>query len=145
MGSLRVIAAAVMVAIPASVHAQATAMQRGCSGPDGVPNDSLRAIAKRLHPDAFKPENMKSSVLIGLLFDAQCQVVRHAMGYRVTDQLHVDSAFSTLYPSAKPGEFAIDKFSISGFMDLGERGATGPAPGSPLLAWGIMPSAAKRP
>src|SRR4051812_28892459 len=83
-----------------------------CSGDTGMPLDSLFADARRLHPDVAKPENQTSTVVIGLVYDNHCKLLRHAMR-RVPDRSHVDTIMGQVFPDST--RLTMDNFEISGF------------------------------
>ena len=101
-----------------------------CSGANGVPTDSLRTIATRMHPEALKPENQSGMVMIALVFDNHCAVVRHAMR-RVAKVGTIGPALQDVFRDSTQ-QYAEDAFEISGFASLGKVNET------PVIVWGIL-------
>jgi hypothetical protein len=117
-------------AVPAAMAQQ----RSGCTGPQGVPIDSLHAQARRLHPDVSKPENQTDAVIVALVYDNRCTIVRHAMK-RVARQGKIDAILGALFPDSTRLTHA--SFEISGFASLG--GSTkADLPLHPVVAWGVL-------
>src|SRR4051812_15967993 len=81
--------------VPAAKAQQAA----GCTGHDGVPLDSLYAHARRLHPDVAKPENQSNAVIVALVYDNKCAIVRHAMK-RVATQGDIEVILGAVFPDS---------------------------------------------
>lgn len=79
--------------------------------------DSLRALAKRLHPDASAPEKHNAFVVVGLVFDSSCRLLKHAVGTR-QGRATADTVLARIMPDMPGGPT-----SISGFVELGPRTA----------------------
>lgn len=119
-----------ITAVPA-----ATAQQRsGCIGPNGVPADSLLAQARRLHPDAMKPENQSNAIIVALVYDNKCTIVRHAMK-RVARQGDIEEILNAVFPDST--RLTHESFEISGFTSLGGT-SKADVDLHPVIAWGVL-------
>src|SRR4051812_46171824 len=78
---------AVLFSIPQTLYAQADAATRGCVSEQTLASDTLRAIAIRLHPKAFAQQGGKGFMLVALIFDNQCTLVRHGSAKGTTERL----------------------------------------------------------
>lgn len=103
-----------------------------CAAPGGVPVERLRALARRLHPEAFAVAGRHGGAVVGLLFDAQCALTANALTSRAGDELTVDTTLARLFPSAYHGAIRV--------AGIAEAEAAGPAePGEPWIVWGVTP------
>jgi hypothetical protein len=122
-----------LLAVSAIPVANAQAQSR-CAGRDGVPIDSLFAHARRLHPEVMKPENQSDFVIVALVYDNKCNVVRHAMK-RVAKQADIGGALKAVFPDST--RLSVESFEISGFTAL-KASPTSDVSLSPVIAWGIL-------
>lgn len=90
--------------------------------------DTLRALARRLHPEVFARGVGDSAVTVALLFDANCQLSKQIAGRRPSDHLSVQDALAAIMPGAP-----IQRIRSGGFMELRDS-----KPGSPWLVWGVQ-------
>jgi hypothetical protein len=112
--------------LTAATASEAQGRPPACASASTVP-DSLRAYARTLHPAAFDSVRRDSSMLVGLVFDARCQLVHHAAGRRLADRMSVDVALQRLFPTAR-----VSPWTISGFVSVGRQA------GSPWIAWSVL-------
>ena|SRR6185436_7886066 len=124
---MRLMGASVLaLLLPVALQAQA-ATQHWCA-PWAPQGDSVRAVAARYHPEVFRPDVARESMLVGLIFDRYCRVVEHATGRRSTDSLSTDSALVIVFPW----------YSRQAFDGNAVTPATPPwTPGSPWIVWAI--------
>jgi hypothetical protein len=125
----RLVIGAVAIAISAAAHAQAPPPR--CARPEDLPKDSVRAMARRLYPEALTPENPARFVTVGLLFGPRCELLRHAAGRRPAEGGAVGTFLTRLIPEAREARFA-----MSGGMDAFPR--QGSAAGRPMIVWGVV-------
>jgi hypothetical protein len=112
----------------------ASAQQRtGCIGKEGVPLDSLYAQARRLHPDVAKPQNQSSAVVVALVYDNTCTIVRHAMGRVDWQEGGIERILGQVFPDST--RLTLQSFEISGFAAIGENPNTDLRP---VVAWGLL-------
>ena len=117
------------------VGAPAAAQQRsGCTGPTGVPSDSLQAQARRLHPEVTRPEHQSDAVIVALVYDNKCTIVRHAMK-RVARAGNIEAILSGVFPDSTRLTYAA--FEISGFTSLGGS-STADVSVHPMVAWAVL-------
>jgi hypothetical protein len=120
--------------IVAIAGSTSSAQQRsGCIGPQGVPIDSLLAQARRLHPDALKPENESGDVVVALVYDNTCTLVRHAMKRVSWMQGGIEAILTQVFPDST--RLTLRSFEVSGFATLTAARAEGR---SPVIAWGLL-------
>jgi hypothetical protein len=113
----------------------AAAQQRlGCIGPNGVPADSLQAVARRLHPEVTRPENQSSAVIVALVYDNKCTLVRHALK-RIAREGNLEATLSAVFPDS--ARLTIKSFEISGFASLGGHSKSD-VDLHPVIAWGVL-------
>lgn len=113
----------------------ATAQQPSrCVGRNGVPRDSLDAHARRLHPELSKPENQSHTVVVGLVYDNKCAVVRHALK-RVGSPGGLEATLLAVFPDSS--RLTMGSFEIGGFASLGGEPRR-PAEQLPVIAWGLL-------
>jgi hypothetical protein len=117
-------------AVPAAMAQQ----RSGCMGLHGVPTDSLLAQARRLQPDVSKPENQSDAVIVALVYDNRCTIVRHAMK-RVARQGNIEAILAAVFPDSTRLTHA--SFEISGFTSLGGS-SKADLPLHPVVAWGVL-------
>lgn len=114
--------------------ASATAQQQtGCIGRSGIPLDSLHAQARRLHPEIMKPENQSNTVVVALVYDNRCTIVRHTMG-RIAAQGGIESVLSAVFPDSS--RLTMTSFETSGFAAL--TPGRGAVTTSPTIAWALL-------
>lgn len=77
-----------------------------------VSADSVRAIAARLHPESSDTAKRRAFVTVGLVFDADCRLVHHAVGRR-TETGFADVVLARLIPQA-----ANLRYVTTGFAEL---------------------------
>jgi hypothetical protein len=106
--------ATVVVDPAARTGARPSRWPGACMSERGKFADRIRADARRLHPAAFSPSVRDSSMLIGLVFDARCQLLHHAAGRRSTYPMDVDAAFAQLFPSER-----VSPWMVSGMIGVG--------------------------
>jgi hypothetical protein len=109
----------------------------GCLGRDGVSVDSLRATARRLHPDVDKPENRSNFVVVALVYDNRCTLVRHALK-RIAREGDIGDVLAAVFPDSTP-KHTVYSFEISGFAGIGPNtAAKDDWKLHPVVAWGIL-------
>jgi hypothetical protein len=123
------------------VPAASAQPQQGCIGQQGVPTDSLYAQARRLHPAIARPENRSNTVVVALVFDNRCAMVRHAMA-RVTWPGTIGKIMRAAFPDSS--RLDVESFEISGFTAFAMDSAAEIAR-SPVIAWGILTPRGIRP
>ena len=123
------------------VPAASAQPQHGCIGQQGVPTDSLYAQARRLHPAIADPENRTNAVVVALVFDNRCAVVRHAMA-RVTWPGTIGKIMRASFPDSS--RLDVESFEISGFTAF-TANPTVEVARSPVIAWGILTPRGTRP
>ena len=106
------------------------------TGTTEIPFDTLKVLARRLYPEVFAPGVGDTSVTVGLLFNANCQLTKHAVGRRPSDHLSVVDAFNSLMPSI---HLQHEQTRSSGFLALRDR-----QPGSPMLVWAVLEDSVRR-
>jgi len=114
------------LSLTAVTASEAQGRPPACASARIVP-DSLRAYARTLHPAAFDRVRRDSSMLVGLVFDARCQLVHHAAGRRIAERMSVDVALERLLPTAR-----VSPWTISGFVSVGKQTK------SPWIAWAVL-------
>jgi hypothetical protein len=99
-----------------------------CTPRDGLSLDSLRRIAIRLHPELTSDDNRRNFTIVGLVFDSECTLVRHAIGRRDPEPSTVDTTLSRLIPATSG-----NRYRVSGFAEASSSG-----PASPWIVWGVV-------
>lgn len=109
----------------------------------GVPVESLRSIASRLHPEALADSSRTRFLVVALVFDSRCELVEHAVGHRA-GLGQAPGMLATVVAGAAPTQAA---YSVTGFAELTPRTAdedlrlrTYPLVdlGLPWIVWGVQ-------
>ena len=140
------ILAAVALIVTSSTLVDAQAGKPPCDRRMIVSPDSLRNIAVRLHPESADSAKGRSYVTVGLVFDAQCQLLHHAVGRRI-EPAHADVVLARLIPEA-----AGLRYVTSGFVELPVLGSVDSLKlrlaraehadfGAPWVVWAVQSSA----
>lgn len=109
--------------------------QSQCRAPHGPGVEYLRGLVRQIHPEVFALGAQGDSVVVGVVFDGSCKVVRHAARRRrVTDGQSVDSTLAGLFPALATGPLY---FSDEGFADLVPPRMPG---GHPVVFWAVLRS-----
>lgn len=100
-----------------------------CVGRQPLSVEYLRELTRRYHPQALAPAAQRDSVIVGFVFDATCQVVRHAIGrYAGDTSSSVDGQLARLFPAVST-------------RDLNSAGGYSREPFTPghlSIVWGIL-------
>jgi|SRR5262245_7415138 len=115
------------LALAPALSAQAAVSTAWCSNSaDSVPIDSLRALALKYHPEAFKPEVRRDSVLVGLVLDSSCRVIEHAVARYHANRVGTDDLLRTAIPTVQ-----LELFLIAGVAEA----TNAQGPGTPWIVW----------
>jgi hypothetical protein len=98
-----------------------------CAEAAAMAPDSLRAYARAVQPAAFEEARRDSAMMVGLVFDAGCHLLHHALGRRTVDQMTVDIALAQLLPTTR-----VSPWTISGFVGVGHQAH------APIIAWVVL-------
>jgi hypothetical protein len=139
---------AVALIVMGSTLAVAQVANPPCNRRMIVSADSLRHIAQRLHPESADSAKGRAFVTVGLVFDAQCRLLHHAVGRRA-NPASADSVLARLIPEA-----AGLRYVTSGFVELPVLGTLDSLQlrlaraehvdfGAPWIVWGVQRSAAR--
>jgi hypothetical protein len=120
---------ALVSVIATAAGAQPAAPPGACDpGPFPLRADTLQAIARTLYPASVALTPGDSLVTVGLVFDAGCRLMHHAMGRRRAFATPVDTALAQVMPGVRAGPW-----HVSGYTVL--------APGAPRgaeIAWVVL-------
>ena len=98
-----------------------------CASAATMTPDSLRAYARALQPAAFEPVRRDSAMMVGLVFDATCHLLHHALGYQTDEPSTVDVALARLLPTTR-----VSPWTVSGFVGVGFQAR------APIIAWAVL-------
>ena len=100
-----------------------------CSGRNAPFVEYLHALTRQYHPEALAPARQRDSIVVGFVFDATCEMVRHAMGrYSGAPNSGVDDELARLFPGVDP----------RGFSASGGWSREPFTPGHLNVVWGIL-------
>jgi len=108
-----------------------------------VSGDSVRAIAKRLHPESVDIATSRAFVTVGLVFDAECRLVHHAIGRR-SGPGHADVVLARLIPEAIGNTYVTSGFAtlpVNAKIDslvLHQARNDVADVGTPWVVWGVQ-------
>ncbi len=133
MRALLAVSPLVAMLLVGSVYAQQPPSHNWrCVGPDTAGIQKLQHLVRQLQPEVLAPAVQRDSLVVGLVFDSSCQVVRHtARRRRASDGHTVDSTLAGLFPDLGAGP--------APFLQEGVADAVPPGvAGHPMVVYGVL-------
>lgn len=133
----KVVLAVLLVACASTAAAQRTRVITPSCFRNQLTYDSLMAIGTRLHPEVLT-DDRQVGLLVGLLFDADCRLIRQDTMRQPDEVVPTIMAMQMLFPALRD-KSAASVMAVSGFMFVGKQRFKGSG-----ILYGILPDTAGR-